>query len=91
MKEKTANTVNVLGYGIDLYFHDYKLAIEIDGNSHSARNIVYKTKREKAIEQELGCEFIRIDPDKKDFDIFISINDIFRHIKQSSNQLTKII
>ena len=46
-------------------------------------------KKQKAIEQELGCEFIRIDPDKKDFDTFKAINEIFRRIKQSFNQVTK--
>ena len=30
---------------IDLYFHDYKLAIEIDRNGRSNRNIDYKIKR----------------------------------------------
>ena len=43
-------------------------------------------KRQKAIEQELDCKFITIDPDKKDFDIFRTINEIFRHIKQSTKQ-----
>ena len=33
---------NVLGYRIDLYFHDYKLAIEIDEDGHSDRNIDYE-------------------------------------------------
>ena len=33
---------------------------------------------------------IRIDPDKEDFDICKTINGIFRHIKQPSNQLTKL-
>ena len=80
---------SVLGYRIDLYFHDYKLAIEIDKNGHSNRNIGYEIKRQKAIEQELGFEFIRTDPDEEDFDIFKTINEIFRHIKQSPNQLTK--
>ena len=28
-----------------------------------------KTKSQKAIEQELGCEFMKIDPDEEDFDI----------------------
>ena len=32
---------------------------------------------------------LRVDPDKKDFSIFKAIDGIFRHIKQSSNQLTK--
>ena len=45
------------------------------------RNVDYKIKRQKAIEQELGCKFIRIDPDKEDFDIFRTIKEIFRHIK----------
>ena len=29
----------VLSYGIDLYFHEYKLTIEIDGNGHNNRNV----------------------------------------------------
>ena len=55
----------MLGYRIDLYFNDYKLAIEIDENGHSNRNIDYEIKRQKATEQLLGCAFIRIDADKK--------------------------
>ena len=30
--------------------------------------------------------FIRIDPDKEEFNIFRTINEIFRHIKQSSRK-----
>ena len=33
------------------------------------------------LEQELGCKFIRIDPDEEEFDIFRAINEIFRHTK----------
>ena len=36
--------------------------------------------------QELGCKFIRVDPDKEDLDIFRAINEIFRHIKQSTKK-----
>ena len=50
-------------------FHDFKLAVEIDGNSHSNKNVDYKIKRQKAIEQHLGCEFIRNNLDKEDFNI----------------------
>ena len=32
---------NVLGYRIDLYFYDYELAIVIDKNGHSDRNIQF--------------------------------------------------
>ena len=73
---------SVLGSRIDLYFHDYKLAIEIDDNGHSNRNIDYEIKRQKPIEQKLGCKFIRIDPNKEDFDIFRTISEILKHIKQ---------
>ena len=73
--ENMQTQYNVLGYRIDLYFHDYTLAMEIDENGHSNRKINYKIKRQKAIKQGLGCKFIRIDPDKEDFDIFITINN----------------
>ena len=81
----------MLGYRIDLYFYDYKLTIDINGNGNgcSDRNIDFEIKRQKAIEQELGFEFIRIDLDKEVFDISQAINEIFRCIKQLSNQLTK--
>ena len=36
---------NVLVYRIDLYFHDYKFAIETDENGHSNRSIDYEIKR----------------------------------------------
>ena len=84
--ENIQTQYKVLSYRIELYFHDYKLAIETDENMHSDRNTDYEIKRQKAIEQELSCTFIRIDPEKEDFDIFRVINEIFRHIKQ----LTKI-
>ena len=54
---------NILGYRIGQYFHDYKLAIEIDENGHSDRNIYYEIKGQKAIEQELSSRFIRTEPD----------------------------
>ena len=43
----------VLGYRIDLYFYEYKLAIEIDELGHNDRNTNYEIKRQRAIEKEL--------------------------------------
>ena len=40
-------------YRTDLYFHDFKLAIEISENGHSDGSIDYEIRRQKAIEQEL--------------------------------------
>ena len=70
-----------------MYFCDYKLAIKIDQNRHSDRNIEYKLQRQKAIEQELGFKFVRIEPDKENFDMFRTTNEIFTHIKQSNKQI----
>ena len=61
---------NVLGYRIDIYIPKYKLAIEIDEQGHNNRDIDYEIERQKAIEKELGCEFIRINPTKENFNIF---------------------
>ena len=39
----------VLSYRIALYFHDYKLAIEINENGHSHKSIDCEMKIQKAI------------------------------------------
>ena len=44
--------------------------MEIDKNGHRHRNIDYEIEKQKAVEQELGCKFIIIDPEKEEFDIF---------------------
>ena len=84
--ENMQTQYSVLGYRIDLYFHDYKLAIEIDGKGHKDRNVDHEIKIQKALEKELECEFIRINPDEKDFNIFRAINEIRRHIKKSTKK-----
>ena len=85
--ENMQTKYNILGYRIDLYFHDRNLVVEIEKNGHSGRNTHYNMKKQKGIEQEFGCKFIRIDRDKKDFDIFRTISEIFRHIKQATKKL----
>ena len=79
----------VLNYRIDLYFHKYKLAIEVDELGHSDRNIDYEIQRQRALERELNCVFIRINPDAADFNICKEINEIQRHINQSTIQQTE--
>ena len=80
--ENIQTQYNVLGYRIDLYFYEYNLEIEIDENGHSDRNIDYEIKRQKAIEQELGCKFIRTDPDKEDL--------LMKYLDILNNQLKKL-
>ena len=79
--ENIQTQYSVLGYRIDLYFHEYKLAIEVDELGHTNRNINNEIERQKALEKELNCVFVRINPDKKSFNIFKEINKIHRHIE----------
>ena len=78
---------NVLSDRIDLYFHDYKLAIEIDENGHSDRNIDYEIKRQKSIEQELGCSLLDLILTKKNL-IFLELS--MKYLETLNNQLIKI-
>ena len=77
----------VIGYRIDVYFHKYNLAIEVDELGHNDRNITYEIQRQQALERELNCVFIRINPDAVDFNIFKEINKIHRHIISSKEFL----
>ena len=87
--ENMQTQYSVLGYKIDLYFHDCKLAIEVDEKGHRGKNIDHEIKRQKAAKKELGCECIRVDPDEEDVNIFTVINEIYRHIKKSTIKSTK--
>ena len=69
------NTV-VLGYKIDLYFREDKLAIKVDELGHNVRNSDYEIQKQRAMEKELGCVFVRINPDEENFNIFTAINEI---------------
>ena len=50
---------SVLGYKIDLYFHDYTFPIEINENEHGNRYWLFK-KRQKITKDQRCCKFIRI-------------------------------
>ena len=80
--ENMQTQYSVLSYRIDLYFHKYKLAIEVDELGHNDRNIKDEIERQRGLERELYCLFIRINPDAADFNIYREINKIHRHIKQ---------
>ena len=79
----------VLGYRIDLYFHEYKLASEVDELGHNERSADYEIQKKGALERQLDCVFIRINPDAPDFNIHKEINKIHRHIIKSTIQQTE--
>ena len=74
---------------IDLYFHKYNLAIEVDELGHADRNNNNEIERQRTLERELNCVFIRINPDEPDFNILREINKIHRHINQLTIQQTE--
>ena len=89
-KEENIKTdYKVLGYETDLYIHDYKFVVEIDEKDHQDRDNAREIERQKALEKELGSKFIRINPDKKSFNIFKAQNEIFKHIKESTKELAE--
>ena len=87
--ENIQTQYNVSGYKIDPYFHDYRLAIEIDEKGHKDRNTNDEIQRQKALEKKLNCKFIRINPDEENFNINKANNEIFRQIKESTKEITK--
>ena len=88
-REDMQTQYTVIGYRIELYFHKYNLAIEVDELGHNDRNITYEIQRQQALERELNCVFIRINPDAVDFNIFKEINKIHRHINKLNKKQTK--
>lgn len=68
----------VLNYRIDYYIPDLDIAIEYDENNH--RNYSYRAHegRQKEIEKELGCRFIRVsDKNSNEYNIGLVIKEIF--------------
>ena len=58
--ENMQTRYGVLGYKIDLYFHDYKLAVEVDEKGHEDRNIDHEIKRQKALEKHLVVNLLEL-------------------------------
>ena len=50
---------------------------------HQDRKVSREAEGQKAPEKELGCTFIRINPEEENFNIFKAQNEIFKHIKGS--------
>ena len=66
--EKLLLQHSVLGYKIDLYFPEHKLALEVDEKGHTDRGKRKEIERQEKIEKKLGYKFIRINLDEKDYD-----------------------
>ena len=67
-----------------IFFSEHKLVVEVDAKGHIDRDKEKETKRQKAIEEQLGCESIRNNHYKEDFDMDIGIGEIYNHIIEST-------
>jgi very-short-patch-repair endonuclease len=71
---------NVNNFRIDLYLPDQKLAIEVDEHNHADRDPSYEKEREMYIKAQLGCKFLRINPDSEGFKLSTCIGRIMKEI-----------
>ena len=76
----------VLGYKIDAYFLNHKLAVEVDERGHNDRDLESEIERQKALEKELDCKFIRNNPARENFYISNEVNRIHHHIIKSKEK-----
>ena len=65
---------SVLRYRIDAYFLKHRLAIEADELGHNTRDLECEIERQKAVDRELNCKLIRINPSKENLNIFDEIS-----------------
>jgi len=77
--EKTVSQHVVGDYKVDLYFPEYKIAVEVDENYHLYQKEEDKI-REDFIKKEMHCEFVRIN--YKD-NLLSKIGDIYKLIRAS--------
>lgn len=76
-------------YRVDLYIEKYNLVIECDEFNHRDRDPQLEKEREDFIKSKLNCEFIRFDPDCKDFSIFSVISRIYKFILDNETSKLK--
>ena len=63
---------------IDLYFPEHKIAVECNEYDHIDRDIYYEINRQKFIEDQLNCEYIRYNSDAENVRIERVLSKIIR-------------
>ena len=76
----------VLGYKIDVYFPKQNLAVEIDELGHQDGDFECEIERQKDMEKNLDCKFIRINPAKESFNVFDDIGKIQVFVSESNEK-----
>ena len=87
--EKILPQHGILGYKIDLYFPEHKLARKVDEKGHTDGDKWKEIKRQEAIEKKISCKFIRINPNEKDYDEYAKFGEVNNDIIESTKKPTK--
>ena len=77
-------------YRIDAYIEELNIAIEYDENAHSNYPYEKEEGRQKEIEKELGCKFIRVSENNSDeYNIGYVFKELYSHL-YTKEQMEKI-
>ena len=85
------NGCNYILFRIDIYFSECFFAVETDERWHTDRDFIFEEKRQKALEKNLGCKFIRINTSnaKKGFDLDYEVGNLQAFIDEFKNKKIK--
>ena len=94
MKKKTKkkpvdkNGCKYILFRMDIYFSECFLAVEIDEKGHTDREIIFKEKRQRALEKKLVCKFIRTNTNnaKIDYDLDYEVGNVQAFIDEFKNK-----
>ena len=78
--EQMEQQFSVGRFKIDLYFTDYKIAVECDEYHHKDRDAQMELERQEFITKQLGCRWVRFNPHHKTFSMAKVANSVFRAI-----------
>ena len=79
------NDRKYISFETDIYFSEYSLAVEIDKKGDD-RDIIFEVKRQKALEKELKCKFIKINANN---DLDYKLGDMYTFIHEFKNNRIK--
>ena len=67
------------------------LAVEIDEKGHTDRDIIFEEKRQKPLEKESGCKFIRINTNHAEnrYDLYCEFGNVQAFIDEFKNKKIK--
>ena len=80
-------------FRIDVYIYEFSLAVEIDENGDTDRDLIFEKKRQEALQKKLGCKFITINTStsnaKNGYDLDYDVGNIEAFIDEFKNKKNK--